>query len=136
MILIIHFIEYAPAGKQPASPNDATAQGGPEMPDRKCNPRACDVRGLTPLQWTDIRRSATRWAHAERGRMIRALAIAAVAGVRTWCRRIREHEQARADLRAMNDHELRDIGVNRLAIEAAITRQQASPAHQTWTGEK
>lgn len=102
------------------------------------DPRAHDARHLTPQQWTAMRQSIVRSAQAERDRMIRSSLRAAVTALRAGWRRLCERQQARASLRAMSDYELRDIGVTRAGIEAAIhgTTDAAPvasrPSNQTW----
>ena len=83
-------------------------------------PRIRDPRRLTATQWTALRQAITRNVHSERGRMIRSSVAAGLAAVATGWRRFSERQQARAALHAMRDVELRDIGVTRAGIEAAI----------------
>jgi len=109
------------------------------MIDNEREPHAHDARYLTPLQWTALKRSIIRDIHVERGRMLRSVAMAAVAALRHSWRRLRERQQARDELRSMSDYELREIGVTRSGIEA-VTRHgnddatpSASPrSHQNW----
>ncbi|QDM14633.1 DUF1127 domain-containing protein [Tardiphaga sp. vice352] len=83
-------------------------------------PRIGDERRLTASQWTALRQAITRSVHIERGRMIRSAVAAGLAAVGAGWRRLCERQQARAALQAMRDVELRDIGVTRAGIEAAI----------------
>lgn len=109
------------------------------MIDNERESHAHDARYLTPLQWTALRRSIVRSIHVERGRMLRSVAMAAVAALRDSWRRLRERQQARNELRAMSDYELRDIGVTRAGIDAvtrrdAVDANQGAPqrSHQNW----
>lgn len=99
------------------------------MIDNEPKPHAHDVRCLTPLQWTALKQCIVQRARAERGRMLRLVAIAAVAALCRGWRRPRERQQARNELRAMSDYELRDIGVTRAGIDA-VTRRDAVDATQ------
>jgi uncharacterized protein (DUF1330 family)/uncharacterized protein YjiS (DUF1127 family) len=90
------------------------------MSDDGFDPHAYDVRFLTPVQWTAWKRSIVTRVHDERRRTIRR-ALARVWGVvRSVCRRLRQGQEARDALRAMSDYELKDIGLARSGIEAAI----------------
>lgn len=97
------------------------------MIDRESRPHAHDARHLTPRQWDLLRRSIIRQIHAERGQMIRAMVGGAAAVVRATWRRLHERQQASAALHAMSDHELRDIGLARSGIKAAIRHQSVTP---------
>lgn len=92
------------------------------MSDDGFDPRSYDVRYLTPLQWTARKRSIVERAHAERRRAIRLMFACAFGAVRSACRRMRHRQEARAALRSMTDYELKDIGLARFGIEAAIRR--------------
>jgi uncharacterized protein YjiS (DUF1127 family) len=92
-------------------------------------PHAHDARYLTPLQWTALKRITIQRAHAERGRMLRSVASAAVAALRHGWRCLRERQQARDQLRSMSDYELHDIGVTRAGIDA-VTRRGHDDATQ------
>lgn len=112
---------------------------GADMIDDKRETYAHDVRRLTPLQWTALKRSIIRRVHAERGRMLRSIAIAAVAALRRGWRGQRERQQARDELRSMSDYELRDIGVTRAGIDAVIrdgnddaTQDAPQRSYQNW----
>lgn len=102
------------------------------------DPRAHDARRLTPQQWMAARQAIIRNAHAERNRMIRSGFYAAMVALCAVWRRLCERQQARAELRAMSDYELRDIGVTRAGIEAAIhgttdaAPTASCPSNQTW----
>lgn len=108
------------------------------MTDNDLDPRAHDARHLTPQQWTAMRQSIVRSAQAERDRMIRSSLCVAVAALSTGWRRLCERQQARASLRAMSDYELRDIGLTRAGIEAAIhgptdaAPTESRSSNQTW----
>jgi uncharacterized protein (DUF1330 family)/uncharacterized protein YjiS (DUF1127 family) len=99
------------------------------MIDNERETYAHDVRRLTPLQWTALRRSIIARAHAERARMLRSVAVAVVAALRRGWRGLRERQQARNELRSMSDYELRDIGVTRAGIDA-VTRYGDDDATQ------
>lgn len=90
-------------------------------------PRIRDKRRLTAMQWTVLRQAITRYVHIERGRMIASTVAAGIAAVRAGWRRLGERQQARAALLAMRDVELRDIGVTRAGIEAAIRHRDTAP---------
>ena len=90
-------------------------------------PRIRDQRRLTASQWTALRQAITRNVHSERGRMIRSTVAVGIAAVAAGWRRLCERQQARAALQAMRDVELRDIGVTRAGIEAAIRRRDTAP---------
>ncbi|MEH2480890.1 uncharacterized protein (DUF1330 family)/uncharacterized protein YjiS (DUF1127 family) [Nitrobacteraceae bacterium AZCC 2146] len=92
------------------------------MSDDGFDPRSYDVRYLTPLQWTARKRSIIERAHAERRRTIRLMFACAIGAVRSACRRMRHRQEARDALRSMTDYELKDIGLARSGIEAAIRR--------------
>jgi uncharacterized protein (DUF1330 family)/uncharacterized protein YjiS (DUF1127 family) len=100
-------------------------------------PRLRDQR-LTASHWTALRQAFTRNVHIERGRMIRSAVRAAIAAVWAGWRRLNERQQARAALQAMRDVELRDIGITRAGIEAAIRSTidaapaASGPSTQTW----
>jgi len=79
-----------------------------------------DARHLTPQQWTELRKSIVAGAHEERSRAITAIVSRMFRAARRLWRSIRIRAEARAALRAMTDHELRDIGLSRSGIEAAI----------------
>ena len=85
-----------------------------------CGLRAPDARHLSPRQWTLLRQTVTRDVHAARGRMIRWAVFATMATFAAGWRRLSARQQARTALHAMCDTELRDIGVSRVGIEAAI----------------
>jgi uncharacterized protein (DUF1330 family)/uncharacterized protein YjiS (DUF1127 family) len=93
---------------------------------------------LTASQWTALRQAVTRNVCIERNRMIRSAIRAAIAAVAEGWRRLSERQQARAALQAMRDVELRDIGITRAGIEAAIHRTidaappASCPSNQTW----
>jgi uncharacterized protein (DUF1330 family)/uncharacterized protein YjiS (DUF1127 family) len=93
---------------------------------------------MTASQWTLLRQAITRSVHIERGRMIRSGVRAAIAAVGAGWRRLSDRQHARAALHAMRDVELRDIGITRAGIEAAIhSTTDAAPAAscpsiQTW----
>ncbi|MDB5618557.1 MAG: hypothetical protein JWQ24_2795 [Tardiphaga sp.] len=84
------------------------------------DPHAYDVRFLTPLQWAARKQSIVTRVHAERRRTIRRASARAWAIVRNVCRRLSEEQDARDALRSMTDYELKDIGLARSGIEAAI----------------
>jgi uncharacterized protein (DUF1330 family)/uncharacterized protein YjiS (DUF1127 family) len=85
---------------------------------------AGNARHLTPLQWTALRKCIVRRAHEERNRAIRQMLVGAFAAIRSAWRRVRCRQEARAELCSMTDRELRDIGLSRSGIEAAIRRNE------------
>jgi uncharacterized protein YjiS (DUF1127 family) len=84
------------------------------------DPFESDARHLTTQQWTALRKSIVRRAHQERQRAIRHMVADTVRLIwRAW-QRIRIRQEARAALGSMTDRELRDMGLSRAGIEAAI----------------
>jgi uncharacterized protein YjiS (DUF1127 family) len=94
------------------------------MSDDGFDPWACDVRHLTPQQWTALRKAIIGRAHAERNRAIRQMVMGAFRALREGWRRRRRRQEARAALCSMTAYELRDIGLSRCGIEAAIRRDK------------
>ena len=90
------------------------------MIDQNCDLCGHDPRRLTLPQWTAMRRSILRRAHAERRRLIRSTLRKIMAALGAGWRHLWARQQARATLYAMSDYELRDIGLTRTRIEAAI----------------
>jgi uncharacterized protein YjiS (DUF1127 family) len=93
-----------------------------------------DVRSLNPKQRDALRRHLIREAHAVRARAIRWVLVRAF-GLLRWLpiaamqkiykgwivyRRRRDRLEGWAQLRAMTDYELRDIGISRSAIRGAV----------------
>jgi uncharacterized protein (DUF1330 family)/uncharacterized protein YjiS (DUF1127 family) len=112
---------------------------GAEMIDNEREPHAHDARYLTPLQWTELKRSIIRGIHVERGRMLRSVAMTAVTALRHSWHSLRERQQARDELHSMSNYELRDVGVTRAGIDAVTHRgetdaTQSAPqrSHQHW----
>jgi uncharacterized protein (DUF1330 family)/uncharacterized protein YjiS (DUF1127 family) len=101
-----------------------------DMSDDGFDPRSYDVRYLTQPQWTALRQSIIKRAHADQSRAIRRMFACAFGAVRSACRRMRQRQGARDALRSMTDYELKDIGLARSGIEAAIRcdEQDAGPA--------
>jgi uncharacterized protein YjiS (DUF1127 family) len=92
------------------------------MMDRDCEPHIRGMRHLTPSQWTAMKRSVIRRIHAERGRMMRLVAVAAVAALWEGWRRLCERQRARSELCAMSDYELHDMALSRTYIDAATRK--------------
>lgn len=110
------------------------------MSDDGLAPGACDVRHLTPQQWTALRRSILARAQEERMSAIRHMAALPRAALRGACalglraiitlasmtkRQLNQRRRARdlRELSAMDDVALRDIGLSRLDIRAAQSKQ-------------
>jgi uncharacterized protein YjiS (DUF1127 family) len=79
-----------------------------------------DARHLTLQRWTALRQSTVARAREKRHRAIRHMVAGTFRLIRGVWRRIRIREEARAALNSMTDRELRDMGISRLGIEAAI----------------
>jgi uncharacterized protein (DUF1330 family)/uncharacterized protein YjiS (DUF1127 family) len=101
--------------------------------------RACDGRLLTQPQWTARRRCITERANAARHRAIRRAAVRAFETVQNFFRQLQRRQKARGELHSMSDYELKDLGLARSGIEAAIRRgnrdagaAKTSEPHQTW----
>jgi uncharacterized protein (DUF1330 family)/uncharacterized protein YjiS (DUF1127 family) len=101
--------------------------------------RGEDQERSTLAQRSDLRRAIVAAAHAARDRAIRRALTAAVRMIwRGWAS-IRARHRARSELAAMDDYQLRDIGLARTGIEAAIRRGRPDdgrpalpPSHQPW----
>ena len=74
-----------------------------------------DWEALTPLQRSALTRDLVRQAHAARTRAVGRVLLG-------WARYIRYRRRRRelAELAAMDDRALKDVGVNRFEIGAAI----------------
>ena len=103
------------------------------MPDDGFDPHAYDVRFLNASQWAAHRRCMVRRVHAARRRAIRLAVMRIFEGVGNACRRFGERQQARDTLRAMSDYELKDIGLARSGIEAAIRSGEPNAWRSTST---
>jgi uncharacterized protein YjiS (DUF1127 family) len=104
--------------------------------------RAIDIRSLRPEQRTALKRVMIRRAHAARAAAI-GRAFARVCWLARWLRpavltslidqvwrayvRRRTRLQGIAQLSAMSDLELRDIGISRIDIKAAAWREEGDP---------
>jgi uncharacterized protein YjiS (DUF1127 family) len=90
-------------------------------------------RYLTLREWTALRKSFVQRAHEERRRVIRQMFRGAI--LRIW-ESIQARRRAREELSSMTDQELRDIGIARSGIEAAIRQDEenvsVSPGSRTW----
>lgn len=105
------------------------------MIDNNRGPQPQEARHLTLLQWTALKQSVIRRARDERRRMLRLASIVLVRSLRDGWRRLRERQQAYDQLRAMSDHELRDIGVTRAGIDAATRNGEdvtSQRSRQNW----
>jgi uncharacterized protein YjiS (DUF1127 family) len=80
----------------------------------------CDPRHLTPRQSMRLRKSIIGRAHEARNLVIRHMVMGAFAAILNAWQQIGCRQQARAALRSMSEYELRDIGISRAGIEAAI----------------
>lgn len=100
------------------------------MPDDGFDLSACDLRNPTPAQRGALRKIIVSRAHQARHRAIRDMVMGVFAAIRSAWRRRRDRQQARQALRSMTDRELRDIGVSRMGIEAAIRTSEAATAEQ------
>ena len=96
-----------------------------------------EVRHLTPAQWAALRHDIIRRAHDERSRVLRGVAAGAVAAARRTLNAagelrnlvvfaLRRHLARRKrlnelrQLSAMDDNELKDIGISRTEIRSAM----------------
>jgi uncharacterized protein YjiS (DUF1127 family) len=79
-----------------------------------------------PQPWSARRKRITRRANHERHRAIRTMVWVVFAGIAHAVRRWSERRHARATLRSMTDYELRDLGISRTAIEAALRRYEGN----------
>jgi uncharacterized protein (DUF1330 family)/uncharacterized protein YjiS (DUF1127 family) len=79
-----------------------------------------DIRTLATPQWNALKRSAIGQARDGRNRAIRQIFAASFAALRNAWRHNHAWWQARAALYAMTDRDLRDIGLVRGEIDAAI----------------
>ena len=78
--------------------------------------------GSASQPWIARRKRIAQRANRERHQAIRTMVWAAITGLACAAWRWNEHRHARATLRSMTDYELRDLGVSRTAIEAALPR--------------
>jgi uncharacterized protein YjiS (DUF1127 family) len=79
------------------------------------------------LPWITRRKHIVRRANRERRRSIGLMVSGAFAVFAQAFRRWNDRQRSRAALRAMSDYELRDLGVSRTAIDAAIRRYEGNP---------
>jgi uncharacterized protein YjiS (DUF1127 family) len=92
------------------------------MTDDGLEPFAGDARHLTPQEWTALKKYILWRAHEARNRAISQMVAGTFGAIWKVWRRIRIRQEARATLGSMTDRELRDIGLSRSGIEAAIRR--------------
>ena len=84
-------------------------------------------QGPTSQPWSARRKRITRRANRERHQAIRTMVWAAITGLARAAWRWNQRRHARATLRSMTDYELRDLGISRTAIEAALRRYEGNP---------
>ncbi len=114
------------------------------MRDGGSDQYTCDARQLTPQQWTALRKSIVGRAQEERNRAFRQIATG-VLGLairfssfavwtgsvlrKAWRRLLRRQRYLRelSELAAMDDLGLKDIGVSRLEIHAAMQSNARRP---------
>jgi uncharacterized protein YjiS (DUF1127 family) len=97
------------------------------MPEDGFDPFAADSRHLSPQQWTALRKYVVSRAEEERKRVIRQMGAAFAGALWSAWNRLRRLRRARSELYAMTERELRDIGLSRSGIEAAISQIEAEP---------
>ena len=74
--------------------------------------------------WATRRKRIVRRANRERHQAIRGMVIGAFSALTRALQRWNDRQRARAALLSMTDYELRDIGISRTAMEAAIRRYE------------
>jgi uncharacterized protein YjiS (DUF1127 family) len=97
------------------------------MPDDGLNICVREPQRPTSQPWIARRKRIVRRANRERHQAIRTMVWAVFTGLARAARRWNERRHARATLRSMTDYELRDLGVSRTAIEAALRRYEGNP---------
>jgi uncharacterized protein YjiS (DUF1127 family) len=97
------------------------------MPYDGFDPFTADSRHLSPQQWTALRKYFVGQAEEERKRVIRQTGAAFAGALWSAWKRLRRLREARSELYAMTERELRDIGLSRSGIEAAISQIEAEP---------
>jgi uncharacterized protein YjiS (DUF1127 family) len=90
------------------------------MSDDGFEPLSGGVSHLTALERASLTKYVIRRAHDERSRAIYQMVAGIFGLIRKVWRRIHIRQEARAALGSMTDRELRDIGLSRSGIEAAI----------------
>ena len=96
------------------------------MPYDGFDPFTADSRHLSPQQWIALRKYFVGQAK-ERKRVIRQMGAAFARALWSAWKRLRRLREARSELYAMTERELRDIGLSRSGIEAAISQIEAEP---------
>jgi len=96
------------------------------MPCDGFDPFTADSRHLSPQQWIALRKYFVGQAK-ERKRVIRQMGAAFAGALWSAWKRLRRLREARSELYAMTERELRDIGLSRSGIEAAISQIEAEP---------
>ena len=96
------------------------------MPCDGFDPFTADSRHLSPQQWIALRKYFVGQAK-ERKRVIRQMGAAFARALWSAWKRLRRLREARSELYAMTERELRDIGLSRSGIEAAISQIEAEP---------
>jgi uncharacterized protein YjiS (DUF1127 family) len=97
------------------------------MPCDGFDPFTADSRHLSPQQWIALRKYFVGQAEKERKRVIRQMGAAFASALWSAWKRLRRLREARSELYAMTERELRDIGLSRSGIEAAISQIEAEP---------
>jgi uncharacterized protein YjiS (DUF1127 family) len=97
------------------------------MPCDGFDPFTADSRHLSPQQWIALRKYFVGQAEKERKRVIRQMGAAFASALWSAWKRLRRLREARSELNAMTERELRDIGLSRSGIEAAISQIEAEP---------
>jgi len=97
------------------------------MPCDGFDPFTADSRHLSPQQWIALRKYFVGQAEKERKRVIRQMGAAFASALWSAWKRLRRLREARSELYAMTERELKDIGLSRSGIEAAISQIEAEP---------
>jgi uncharacterized protein YjiS (DUF1127 family) len=97
------------------------------MSDDGLNICVSGPQGPTSQPWSARRKRITRRANRERHQAIRTMVWAAITGLARAAWHWNQRRHARATLRSMTDYELRDLGISRTAIEAALRRYEGNP---------
>jgi uncharacterized protein YjiS (DUF1127 family) len=96
------------------------------MPYDGFDPFTADSRHLSPQQWIALRKYFVGQAEKERKRVIRQMGAAFASALWSAWKRLRRLREARSELYAMTERELR-VGLSRSGIEAAISQIEAEP---------
>jgi uncharacterized protein YjiS (DUF1127 family) len=97
------------------------------MSDDGLNLCVCQPEGPQSQPWTARKQRIVRRANRERQQAIRTMVWAALEAIPRAVQRWNARRHARATLCSMTDYELRDLGVSRTAIEAALRRYEGNP---------